>query len=43
MSNTPPLFGDLEKSAKDLFDKNFGALNFGRFLLASLMCVALNN
>ena len=23
MSNTPPLFGDLEKSAKDLFDKNF--------------------
>eukprot|EP00731_Ephydatia_muelleri_P017917 Em0010g1015a len=32
MSNTPPLFGDLGKSARDLFDKNFGASTFGSFL-----------
>ena len=35
MANTPPLFGDLGKTARDIFDKGFG-------MISVLLCLRYN-
>ena len=43
MANYPPCFGDLGKSARDLFEKEFGMLNIKLNLLDLRLELSLSN